>query len=91
VSDQLFEVTWSPAAQRDLQRLPEKVVTAVAEFVYGALAANPHRVGRALHLELVGRHSARRGSYRVIYRIDDEQRLVRVESVDHRSDIYRRR
>jgi mRNA interferase RelE/StbE len=91
VSDRPFEVTWSPTAQRDLQRLPEKVVTAVAEFVYGALAANPHRVGRALHLELVGRHSARRGSYRVIYRIDDEQRLVRVESVDHRSDIYRRR
>lgn len=91
MSDTRFEVTWSPTAQRDLQRLPEKVVTAVAEFVYGALAANPHRVGRPLHLELVGRHSARRGSYRVIYRIDDEQRLVRVESVDHRSDIYRHR
>lgn len=91
MSDEPFEVTWSPTAQRDLQRLPEKVATAVAEFVYGALAANPHRVGRALQLELVGRHSARRGSYRVIYRIEDEQRLVRVESVDHRSDVYRRR
>jgi mRNA interferase RelE/StbE len=91
VSDQPFTVTWSPTAQRDLQRLPEKVVTAVAEFVYGALAANPHRDGRVLQLELVGRHSARRGSYRVIYRIDDVQRRVRVENVDHRSDVYRRR
>jgi mRNA-degrading endonuclease RelE of RelBE toxin-antitoxin system len=91
VSDQPFEVTWSPTAQRDLKRLPEKVVTAVAEFAYGALAANPHRVGRPLHLELTGRHAARRGSYRVVYRIDDEERLVRVESVDHRSDVYRRR
>lgn len=91
MSEQPFEVTWSPTAQRDVQRLPEKVVTAVAEFVYGPLAANPHRVGRPLHLELTGRHAARRGSYRVVYRIDDEQRLVRIESVDHRSDIYRRR
>lgn len=90
MSDQPFDVTWAPTAQRDMQRLPEKVVTAVAEFVYGALAANPHRVGRPLHLELVGRHAARRGSYRVVYRIDDDQHLVRVESVDHRSDIYRR-
>ena len=91
MTDQPFEVTWSPTAQSDLQRQPEKVVTAVAEFVCGALADNPHRVGRSLHLELAGRHSARRGSYRIIYRIEDEQRRVLVESVDHRSDIYRRR
>ena len=90
MSERPFEVTWSPTAQRDLRRLPKKVATAVAEFVYGPLAANPHRVGRPLHLELAGRHSARRGSYRVIYRIGDEQRLVRIETVDHRSDIYRR-
>ena len=91
MSDEPFEVTWSPTAQRDLQRLPEKVVTAVAEFVYGALAANPHRVGRPLHLQLIGRHAARRGDYRVVYRIDDDQRRIRVEIVDHRSDVYRRR
>lgn len=91
MSEQPFEVAWSQTAQRDLRRLPEKVATAVAEFVYGALAANPHRVGRPLHLELAGRYSARRGAYRVIYRIDDEQRLVRIETVDHRSAIYRRR
>lgn len=91
MSQQSFEVTWSPTAQRDLQRLPEKVATAIAEFVYGALADNPHRVGRPLHLELAGRHAARRGSYRVVYRIDDEARLVRIETVDHRSDVYRRR
>ncbi|HVA59054.1 MAG TPA: type II toxin-antitoxin system RelE/ParE family toxin [Mycobacteriales bacterium] len=84
-------MTWSPTAQRDLLRLPEKIVTAVAEFVYGPLADSPHRVGRPLHLELAGRHAARRGSYRVVYRIDDDQRRVRVESIDHRSDVYRRR
>jgi mRNA interferase RelE/StbE len=91
VSEPSFQVTWSPTAQRDLQRLPEKVVTAVAEFVYGALVANPHRVGRPLHLELAGLHAARRGSYRVVYRIDNQLRQVRIESVDHRSDVYRRR
>jgi mRNA-degrading endonuclease RelE of RelBE toxin-antitoxin system len=91
VSQPSFEVAWSPTAQRDLQRLPEKVATAVAEFVYGALADNPHRVGRPLHLQLAGRHAARRGSYRIVYRIDDELRLIRIETVEHRSDVYRRR
>jgi mRNA-degrading endonuclease RelE of RelBE toxin-antitoxin system len=85
-----YQVEWAPSAKRDLARLPEKVATAVVEFIYSTLAANPHRVGRPLHLELAGSHSARRGDYRVIYRIDDE-RWVGVEAVDHRSDIYRRR
>jgi mRNA-degrading endonuclease RelE of RelBE toxin-antitoxin system len=38
------------------------------EFLYGSLAASPHRVGRPLKLGLEGLHGARRGDYRVIYR-----------------------
>jgi mRNA interferase RelE/StbE len=86
-----FEVVWSPAAQRDLRRLPEKVGTAVVEFVYSALATNPHRVGSELRLGLKGLHSARRGDYRVIYAIDDAQSRVSIVTVEHRSDVYRRR
>jgi len=36
-------------------------------------------------------HSARRGDYRVIYRIDEEARRVDVAAVEHRSDAYRSR
>lgn len=86
-----FAIAWPAAARRALTRLPEKVATAVAEFIYGSLAANPHRVGKPLKLTLEGLHSARRGDYRVIYRIDDEQRLVTVIAIEHRSDAYRPR
>lgn len=86
-----FEVTWAQSAQRDVQRLPEKVIAAVAEFVYGPLADNPARVGQPLHLDLAGHHAARRGDYRIVYRIDDRARAVRIVAVDHRSDVYRRR
>jgi len=74
-----------------MARLPEKVATAAVEFLYGSLAANPHRVGKPLKLGLAGLHSARRGDYRVIYRIDDEHRRVHVVAIEHRSDIYRPR
>jgi mRNA-degrading endonuclease RelE of RelBE toxin-antitoxin system len=86
-----FEVAWASPARRSLRRLPEKVATAVVEFVYGSLAASPARVGKPLKLDLEGLHSARRGDYRVIYRIDDERRRVDVIAVEHRSDAYRRR
>jgi mRNA interferase RelE/StbE len=40
---------------------------------------------------LDGLHSARRGDYRVIHRIDDQHRRVDVMAIEHRSDIYRPR
>jgi mRNA interferase RelE/StbE len=86
-----FAIAWTAASRRALARLPEKVASAVVEFLYGSLAENPHGVGQSLKLGLEGGHSARRGDYRVIYRIDDGQRLVTVLAIEHRSDIYRPR
>jgi mRNA interferase RelE/StbE len=40
---------------------------------------------------LEGLHSARRGDYRVIYRIDTSQRQITVVAIEHRSDVYRPR
>jgi mRNA interferase RelE/StbE len=73
-----------------LRRLPEKVATAAIELIYGPLADNPHKVGRPLRFELEGRHSAHRGDYRVVYRIDERRRRVDILASDHRADIYRR-
>ncbi len=86
-----FEIAWTSAARRALPRLPEKVATAAVEFVYGSLAADPGRVGKPLKLGLEGLHSARRGDYRVVYRIDRARRRVEVIAVEHRSDAYRSR
>ncbi|MCK0112214.1 type II toxin-antitoxin system RelE/ParE family toxin [Ornithinimicrobium sp. F0845] len=81
-----YEVAWTPTAKRALQRLPEKVATAAIEFIYGPLANNPQRVGKALRFDLEGLHSARRGDYRIIYRIDHRVTIIAVE---HRADVYR--
>jgi mRNA interferase RelE/StbE len=89
VSEPGYAVAWTAPARRALARLPEKVATAAVEFVYGSLAASPHRVGKPLKLGLAGLHSARRGDYRVIYRIDDHDHRIDVVAIEHRSDVYR--
>jgi mRNA-degrading endonuclease RelE of RelBE toxin-antitoxin system len=71
--------------------LPEKVATACVEFVYGSLAENPHRVGKALRFDLEGLYSARRGDFRVVYEIDDDGNDVTIVAIDHRDDVYRPR
>jgi len=80
----------TPTARRQLaQHLPEAVAFAAHEFIVGALLDNPQRVGRRLQAPLDDRHTARRGTYRVIYRVDDAERKVTVLDVAHRRDAYR--
>jgi len=82
-------VLTSPAVRAIQAGLPEGVAAAVIEFLTGALVDNPRRVGKPLRGDLTGIHSARRGTYRVLYRINEEGREVIVLRVDHRSDAYR--
>ena len=80
-----------PARRSVAEGLPEAVAAAVLEFCAGPLAESPGRVGKPLFGPLEGCDGARRGTYRIVYRIDDEHRLVRVLDVAHRRDVYGRR
>jgi mRNA interferase RelE/StbE len=89
VSSASYTVLLSPAAKRAIERdLPEAVAAAVVDFLFGPLAEDPHRVGKPLRLRLEGYWSARRGQYRVIYSIHDDEVLVRVVRISHRADAY---
>lgn len=79
----------APSAERTLARLTERVAAAIVEFMVGPLLEEPTRVGKPLRRELAGYWSARRGSYRVVYRLDEDRREVRVALIEHRSDVYR--
>ena len=82
-------VVTAPAARAVQETLPEAVAFAVIDFMTGPLLDNPKRVVAPLRDELDGIWSARRGTYRILYRIDDEAREVIVLRIGHRRDIYR--
>lgn len=92
MSEEPYEIRSQSAARRAItQRLPESVAAAVLEFCASGLTTNPHRVGKPLVGPLAGCHGARRGTYRVVYRIDEATRTVHVLDIDHRADVYRSR
>jgi mRNA interferase RelE/StbE len=87
VTAERHELIISPMARRQLtEHVSESVAFAAYEFIIGPLLENPQRVGKRLRPPLDDRHSARRGTYRVIYRIDDARHRVTVFGVVHRSD-----
>jgi mRNA-degrading endonuclease RelE of RelBE toxin-antitoxin system len=87
-----YELIVTPPAARALaDELPEPVAAAVIEFLTTTLVREPRRVGKPLRRELSGIWSARRGTYRILYRVHDERREVIVLRIDHRRAAYRRR
>ena len=85
-----YEVVLTAPARRALaDRLPEAVVTAVIDFLTSALVREPRRVGKPLRGELAGIWSARRGTYRIVYRIVEQQREIVILRIEHRRDAYR--
>jgi mRNA-degrading endonuclease RelE of RelBE toxin-antitoxin system len=85
-----YTVLLTPPTRRALAEvLPPGVAAAAWELISGALAADPWRVGKPLHEPYEGPHSARRGTYRILYKIDEAKHAIEIRSIRHRADAYR--
>jgi mRNA interferase RelE/StbE len=85
-----YTIILAPGARRALTKsLPPAAAFAAWEFISGPLRERPRVVGAALREPFAGLWRARRGEYRVRYRIDEENQVVIVLDVDHRRDAYR--
>ena len=87
-----YGVLLSGQARRNIrENLPLEVALAAMETIDGSIAANPYRAGKPLDEPFDGYHSARRGTYRIIYRINDDSATIEIVALEHRSDAYRSR
>jgi mRNA interferase RelE/StbE len=90
VSDDRYQIRYTLTARRALaDELPLHIVDAVLALLDGDLAIEPHRVGKPLRPPLDGTWSARRGTYRILYQIDDAARTVLITAIEARADAYR--
>lgn len=83
----MYQILLERSAERDLKRLSADVHDRVIEAIK-ELAGNPRPPGCR---KLVGSRNdwrIRVGDYRVIYEIADAIRIVRVNRVRHRREIY---
>ena len=85
-----YSVSLSGQARRNIrEHLPLEVAAAAMETIEGSIAVNPYRAAKPLDQPSDGFYSARRGTYRIVYRIDEAKRLVEIYSIRHRRDAYR--
>ena len=84
-----YQAVLTAAALRSLHSVPARVAEPLVAFIFGSLASDPRRRGKPLQRELEGRWSARRGDYRIVYRVDEDTKTVYVLKIGHRADVYR--
>jgi mRNA interferase RelE/StbE len=85
-----YAVLLSGQACRNIrENLPLEVALAAMETIEGAIAVNPYQVGKPLDEPFDRYYSARRGTYRIIDRIDEAKHQVEIYSIRHRRDAYR--
>ena len=83
----MYKVELRRRAQRALDRLPKADFQAIIEAMK-ELAQIPRPRGTE-KVKSTGLWRIRKGDYRIIYAIDDNQQLVTVVRIGHRRDIYR--
>ena len=85
----MYQVKLESKAEAALRRLPAEVLRRV-DSKFSALENNPRPKGVK---KLSGRKKegwrVRVGDYRVLYRIDDDKKLVLIYRIRHRSEAYR--
>ena len=85
----MYEAKITATGLRHLDRLPDKVRQAALETIFGPISENPHRAGKPLGDELEGLRSARRGDYRIVYEIWEDEAVVVIHRIQHRRHAYR--
>jgi len=87
----VYEVEITREGLRHLDKLPEKVRHAALESIFGSIVEKPFRLGKPLVGELEGLWSARRGDYRIIYEVFEDEQVVLIHRVQHARYVYRSR
>ena len=82
----MYRVSISPKAKSQLKSIKKIHKNAIASVIED-LKENPY-FGKPLGRELTGKYSYRVGVYRIIYKINDQDKTVQILTAGHRSTIY---
>jgi len=82
-----FKISFKKSVAKDLRSIPSKDIERILERIE-ALADDPRGEG-CIKLSGKERYRVRQGVYRILYEIEDNELVVLVVKVAHRSHVYK--
>ena len=68
--------------------LPKAIQKTLGKAIKERLEIDPVSFGKPLRYSLKGHRRLRVGDYRIVYKINEDKKIVVIVAVDHRKDIY---
>lgn len=83
-----YKVFWKEAARDNLRNISRNVALKLEEKINNYLAQAPKQLGKSLTGQYKNLYRYRYGDYRIIYEIDSDNKLIVINRVGHRKEIY---
>ena len=84
----MYRIAVKKSAKKEIDELPDQQFLKVDKAIL-ALKEDPYPYPQAKKLKGEGNFRLRVGDYRVVYSVDEDQKLITVWRVRHRRDVYR--
>ncbi len=84
----MYNLIIKKSARKELDNIPNPFFLKIDEAIL-ALKNNPCPYPQSKKLKGEDKHRLRVGDFRVVYTIDENQKIITIYRVRHRKDIYR--
>lgn len=84
----MYRIEYLEQVRKDLKPISKSDKEKIRSSIESKLSANPIEFGKPLQYSLKGLRRLRVGDYRVIFQIDQSNRIVLVIKIGHRREIY---
>ena len=74
--------------KEDIPLLPKKIKSVIKRAIEERLMLDPIGFGKPLRYSLKGHRRLRVSDYRIVYRINPENKTVIIIAIKHRKDVY---
>lgn len=84
----MYKLAIKKSARKELNSLPDPIFLAIDKGIL-SLIANPIPYPQSKALKGENKRRLRVGDYRVVYSVDERQKIITIFRVRHRKDVYR--
>ena len=85
----MFKIVYiDGVVKKDIPKLDNKEKITIKKAIETRLTSDPVYFGKPLRYSLSGHRRLRVGNYRIVYRIDIDNKQVIISAIKHRKDVY---
>ena len=84
----MYRIDYLEQVRKDLKPISKSDKQKIRSAIESKLSSNPIEFGKPLQYSLKGLRRLRVGDYRVIFQIDQTNKIVLVIKIGHRREIY---